>query len=286
MPTPQEEFQMVMVPQYGSSWEHSAQGWVPSADTIFFTLVAAMAVRPWIIPAGEYERAPNPVLAKDVPMPGTYAPVEAAPQNLIDVTMAPLARFFGPSSYTANAIDVSRFVLIVGSFLGVVTATGAIKTGVPQAMRKLKGREKSMIPIMMALLAAGGTIYGMAEATLSFYALLIPIMIAAGCVALTSVGIVMLGAGGGVMDWGISSQGWWMVEISGLFLGASILIGTLGWLHEKVFTNTFVEGTRDLLGVALVIGRGPNNRWLRFVWPLLVIFSLISVALLSATVTL
>jgi uncharacterized ion transporter superfamily protein YfcC len=38
----------------------------------------------------------------------------------------------------------------------------------------LKGREKWMIPILMALFAAGGTIYGMAEESLAFYALIIP----------------------------------------------------------------------------------------------------------------
>ena len=44
-----------------------------------------------------------------------------------------------------------------------------------------------------------------------------------------------------VMVWGVSSQGWWMAEMSALFLGASIVIGTLGWLGEKVFTDAFVD---------------------------------------------
>ena len=57
-----------------------------------------------------------------------------------------------------------------------------------------------------------------------------------------------------VMVWGVASQGWWMAEMSAFFIGASILIRTLGWLGEKVFTNAFVEGACDFLGVALVIG--------------------------------
>jgi uncharacterized ion transporter superfamily protein YfcC len=36
-----------------------------------------------------------------------------------------------------------------------------------------------MIPFLMALFALGGTTYGMAEETLAFYVLLIPVMIAA-----------------------------------------------------------------------------------------------------------
>ncbi|MGB5865787.1 MAG: YfcC family protein [Sulfitobacter sp.] len=344
---------MVKPPNYGTPDEQMAQGWFPTAYTILFVLVVAMAALTWVIPAGEYERATNTALGKEVPVPGTYATVEAAPQGLLDVLMAPIAGFYDPVEYTANAIDVSLFVLIVGGFLGVVTATGAINTGIAQAMKRLEGREKWMIPIMMALFAAGGTTYGMAEETLAFYVLLIPVMIAAGYDALTGVAIIMLGAGVGVigstinpfstaiasnaagitfaqgmtlriiilglswfaavafvmryaarvrlnpsrslvagmkdaneahflknhapdvdthltgmqmvilvlfaatfgvMVWGVASQGWWMAEMSALFLAASIVIGTLGWLGEKVFTNAFVEGARDLLGVALVIG--------------------------------
>jgi uncharacterized ion transporter superfamily protein YfcC len=328
-------------------------GRFPTAYTILFGLIIAMAVLTWIIPAGEYERAANTALGKDAPVPGTYQLVDPVPQTVIKILMAPIAGFYDPSSYEANAIDVSLFVLIVGGFLGVVTATGAINTGVAQAMRKLKGREKWMIPIMMALFAAGGTTYGMAEETLAFYVLLIPIMIAAGYDALTGVAIIMLGAGVGVigstinpfstaiasdaagvpftqgmalrfailglswlaavafvmryaervrrdpsqslvadmknaneahflqgpdatpdqrlsfaqiivlwlfaatfgvMVWGVSTQEWWMAEMSALFLGSSIVIGTIAWLGEKVFTSAFVEGARDLLGVALVIG--------------------------------
>ncbi len=344
---------MVMPPHDGPNPKPVTPSRFPTAYTILFSLVVAMAALTWIVPAGEYERAANTTLAKDVPVPGTYAPVEAAPQGFFDVLLAPIAGFYDPASYEANAIDVSLFVLIVGGFLGVVTATGAINTGVAQAMRKMEGREKWMIPIMMGLFAAGGTTYGMAEETLAFYVLLIPIMIAAGYDALTGVAIIMLGAGVGVigstinpfstaiasnaagiaftegmalrlvilglswiaavvfvmryaarvradptrslvaqmkaeneahflqkhaafdgetlsglqsvililfaatfvvMVWGVSSQGWWMAEMSALFLAASILIGTLGWLGEKAFVQAFVEGARDLLGVALVIG--------------------------------
>src|SRR5690606_10308162 len=63
----------------------------------------------------------------------------------------------------------------------------------------LKGREKWMIPVLMALFAFGGTTYGMAEETLAFYVLLLPIMIAAGYDAVAAVAIILLGAGVGVL---------------------------------------------------------------------------------------
>ena len=113
-------------------------------------------------------------------MAGSYAPTDANPQGVFDVILAPIAGFYDPDSYAANAIDVSLFVLIIGGFIGVVTATGAIDAGIARAMVRLKGRENWMIPFLMALFALGGTTYGMAEETLAFYVLLIPVMIAAG----------------------------------------------------------------------------------------------------------
>ena len=57
-----------------------------------------------------------------------------------------------------------------------------------------------------------------------------------------------------VMIWGVSLGGWWMAEMSGLFLFAGIGIGLVGRLGEKGLVEAFVGGARDLLGVALIIG--------------------------------
>ena len=324
----------------------------PSAFTILFALIVIVAGLTWIIPAGQYDRVANEALGKDAPVPGTYQTVEGDPQGFLDALRAPIAGFYDPASYAANAIDVSLFVLIIGGFLGVVNRTGAINTGITAAMLRMKGRERWMIPILMALFAAGGTTYGMAEETLAFYAILIPVMIAAGYDAVTGVAVILIGAGIGVlgstinpfattiasnaagipftdglylrlailavgwlvcvafvmryaarikadpsrsivadrrddnarhflgagaavsatlsgkqkivlilfaatfavMIWGVSSQGWWMAEMSMLFLGAALVIGTFGWIGEKPFVEAFVDGARDLLGVALIIG--------------------------------
>src|SRR5690554_2812414 len=121
------------------------------------------------------------------------------PQGFMEVMLAPTAGFYDPDSYVANAIDVALFVLFLGGFLGVMNATGAIDTGIRSAMRHLKGREVWMIPILMSLFAIGGTTYGMAEETLAFYAILIPVMMAAGYDVVTGVAIILIGAGIGVL---------------------------------------------------------------------------------------
>jgi len=57
-----------------------------------------------------------------------------------------------------------------------------------------------------------------------------------------------------VMIWGVSTQDWWMARMGALFLGAAIVIGVIARLGEKKLTGSFVDGARDLLGVALIIG--------------------------------
>lgn len=326
----------------------------PTAYTILFLLIVFVAALTWIIPAGKYDRVMSEEVGREVAVPGTYQVVEAKPQGFVDVILAPTSGFYNPDSYVANAIDVALFVLFLGGFLGVMNATGAIDTGIRSAMRRLEGRELWMIPILMTLFAFGGTTYGMAEETLAFYAILIPVIISAGYDAVTGVAIVMVGAGIGVlgstinpfatviaanaasipftdglglrlilligglvicavyvmryakrvkedpsrsvvakqwdahreyflqshdsslekstltgiqsivlvifaltfavMIWGVSSQDWWMAQMGGLFMGVAILIGVIGRLGEKKLTESFVDGARDLLGVALVVG--------------------------------
>ncbi len=63
----------------------------------------------------------------------------------------------------------------------------------------------------------------------------------------------------GVIPWsdlGISvpTWWWWFPEMTANFLFFGILIGVIGKLSEKDLVNTFVDGARDMLGVALIIG--------------------------------
>lgn len=325
----------------------------PTAYTILFLLIILMAGLTWVIPAGKFDRVQNAAVGREVAVAGTYKTVDPNPQGFVSILLAPTAGFYDPDSYAANAIDVSLFVLFLGGFLGVVNATGSIDTGIKAAMRKLKGREVWMIPILMSLFALGGTTYGMAEETLAFYPLLIPAMLVAGFDTMTAVAVILLGAGIGtlgstinpfatviasnaagvaftqgmvirfvlllgglaiciafvtryalrvkadpsrsvvaaqadsnrqvflsgagavandrlssiqslvlalfaatfvVLIWGVSSQGWWMAQMGALFLGMAILIGLVTRMGEKRLTSTFVDGARDLLGVALIIG--------------------------------
>ncbi|WP_223509203.1 YfcC family protein [Rahnella sp. GSA61A] len=324
----------------------------PSAYTILFVLIALVAGLSWIIPAGQYDMAMNVGLGKEVPVSGTYHAVTGNPQGLVDIFLAPIDGLYNHTTGQAGAIDVALFILIIGGFLGIVTKTGAIDAGIERVTVRLKGKEEWMIPILMALFAAGGTIYGMAEESLPFYTLLVPVMMAARFDPLVAAATVLLGAGIGtlgstinpfatviaanaagipfthgiglrvailiigwlicviwvmryarkvrrdpslsvvadqwdsnrahflgnrsdellpftgvrkiillifalafvVMIYGVSVKGWWMGEISGVFLAAAILVGLIARMSEEELTSTFIDGARGLLGVALIIG--------------------------------
>ena len=70
-----------------------------------------------------------------------------------------------------------------------------------------------------------------------------------------SFGLMMYG----VIPWedlgvGLPTLWWWFPEMTGLFLLSSIAIGLIARMSETGIAETFVDGARDLLGVALIIG--------------------------------
>ncbi|MGX6445360.1 YfcC family protein [Neobacillus sp. K501] len=168
---------------------------MPTAYTLLFLIIVVIAALTWIIPGGHYDTKVDKATDQEIPVSGTYQQLpsdEQTPQGLWEILNAPINGFF-------DAKDIALFVLVIGGFLGVVMKTGAIDAGVSRVIKKLKGREQWLIPILMVLFALGGTTYGMAEETIAFYPILIPVLIAAGYDALTAVSIIALGAGVGVL---------------------------------------------------------------------------------------
>jgi uncharacterized ion transporter superfamily protein YfcC len=349
--------------------ERKSRFTLPSAYTILFALIVLAAIATWIIPAGTYN-----LNEEGEPIPGTYHEVDAKPSRiLVDSITAPINGLYGIEDETGNinyynsgtlfgAIDVALFIIVIGGFLGVTMKTGAIQAGIARLVRRLAGRERLMIPVLMTVFAIGGTTYGMAEESLAFYVLVITVLIAAGYDALTGAAVVLLGCGIGVLGstinpfatgiasgfadvsisdglfgrlvilivglaigiffvlryadrvkkdpskslvydmkaeneerfraeteggavvltgthklilavfglafavmmygvipWedmgvGIPTWWWWFPEMTGSFLLFAIVIGLIARMGEGQFTGTFVDGARDLLGVALIIG--------------------------------
>ena len=216
---------------------------LPSAYTILFALIVLAAIATWFVPAGTYE-----LNKAGEPIPGTYHEVKSNPQRvLVDSLTAPLNGLYGIENNKGNinyynegrlfgAIDVALFIIVIGGFLGVTMKTGAIQAGIARLVRRLRGKERWMIPLLMIVFAIGGTTYGMAEESLAFYALVITVMIAAGYDALTGAAIVLLGCGIGTLGSTINP---FATGIASGFAGIPISDGLIGRLI------ILIVGTRD-----------------------------------------
>lgn len=142
---------------------------MPTAYTILILIIIILAIITHLIPSDAVTGA-----------------------KLSDVALAPTGGFL-------NAVDVCVFVLVLGGFLGTMTKTGALDTGIAIVVQKLKGNELLIIPVLMTIFSLGGTSYGMAEETIAFYVLVVGTMFAAGFDTLVGVSVIMLGAGVGVL---------------------------------------------------------------------------------------
>lgn len=159
--------------------------------------------------------------------------------TVADVATAPVKGF-------TDALPVCLFVLILGGFLGIVTETGALDAGIAALVKKLKGNELILIPILMFIFSIGGTTYGMCEETVPFYLLLAATMVAAGFDSLVGAAVVLLGAGCGVLGSTVNpfAVGAAVDSLSGTGIevnqGMIIILGVILWLVTLTISIVFV----------------------------------------------
>ena len=186
---------------------------MPTAYTILFGIILLMILLTWFVPAGQYDYN-----AAGEPIAGSYHRVEDSAQPLTALFTAPVEGFY-------QGIDIAAFILMVGGFLGVIAKTGAIDAGITHIIRKLKGKESLLIPILMCAFALGGTTFGMSEETIAFYPLVLPIMIAAGYDNITAVATILLGAGVGTLGSTVNPFATGIASgFAGISLGSGILL--------------------------------------------------------------
>ncbi|MCM3765797.1 YfcC family protein [Neobacillus niacini] len=233
---------------------------MPTAYTLLFLIIVVIAALTWVIPGGKYDTKVDKATETEIPVSGTYQQLPSAdqtPQGLWEVLNAPINGFF-------DAKDIALFVLVIGGFLGVVMKTGAIDAGVTRVIRKLKGREQWLIPILMTLFAIGGSTYGMAEETIAFYPILIPVLIAAGYDAMTAVTIIAIGAGVGCLGSTVNpfatgiASGFAGVSIGdGMLLRLIILVVTL--IISILFVMRYAKKVKDDPSKSIIANMKEDN---------------------------
>lgn len=355
----------------------------PSPYTVLMLVIVLAAGLTWLLPAGHYdtltydesekvfliyseegssqqpatqsvlnqlgiptqlEKFTSGAIQKPVSIPGTYREVESSPQGILAIFLAPIKGMY-------EVIDIVLLVLMIGGFIGVFNHSGALDEGVAFLARKLQGREGILIVLLTSLIALGGTTFGMAEETLAFFPILVPVFLAAGYDLLVPLAVIFVGSSIGVMasttnpfatiiasdaagiNWtvGLSSRiimlftgvticityilrygravqqdptrsllhgldiqnpfstvhtdktvdqlpwktillltlfggaflimilgvaflGWWLEEMTVVFLIGAILIGLIQRTPDRIFVSEFMNGAKDLLGVCFIIG--------------------------------
>jgi len=156
--------------------------------SVFLIVVAALT---WVLPSGSYAR--QVVNGKTMVVPGTYTTTDGNPQGIVAVLTSPVRGI-------VSAAQIIAFVLLVGGAFSMVTATGALDAALQKIIalaRKRPKLRKWIIPLLMTIFSFAGGTFGMAEETLVFILITLPLARSMGYDDIVGVAIPFLGAGAG-----------------------------------------------------------------------------------------
>ncbi len=159
----------------------------PDTLVIIFSFMILFIILTWIVPAGEFDR--ELVNGKNVIIPNTYHKVEQSPK-LIELFIMPIKGF-------VSAAEIIGFILIVGGVFTIINYTGAINAVLFKIIKASKTNptlKKMVIPIIMFFFSLGGATFGMAEETLVFIMITIPLSISLGYDAIVGISVAFVGA--------------------------------------------------------------------------------------------
>lgn len=197
--------------------------------TIVFLVLILAAIGTWLLPTGKYDtirydqdkfiiegpdsrkevsatqevldslgihtelaKFENGDIFKPVTIPGTYQNLESEPQGIFDIVIAPIEGMI-------ETADIIILVLMIGGLIAVYNKSGVLAMAIGSLTQKLKGKESILIVVLMLVMAAGGTSFGMAEETIAFYPILVPAFILAGFDLLIPLAVIFIGCHIGVM---------------------------------------------------------------------------------------
>lgn len=162
---------------------------VPHVFVILFLVIVLSALASYLITPGAYDRVENDK-GRLVVVDGTYHPVEAEPAGFMDVFQ---------SVYTGmtKASDIIFYIFIVGGAFGILRATNVIEGAVGSISSRMGGREKLLIPVFMVFFSLGGAMLGLAEETIPYITILVPLMLRLGFDSMTGAAVVLLGTSAG-----------------------------------------------------------------------------------------
>lgn len=142
--------------------------------------------------SNQIEKFQDGSINKAVAIPGTYETMEQNPQGIKAILLAPIQGIY-------DSIGIILFVFMIGGVIGVINESGAINAGISALSKATKGHEYLLIVFVTFLITLGGTTFGLAEETIAFYPILIPVYLAAGYDALVCIAAIYMGSSIGSM---------------------------------------------------------------------------------------
>ncbi|MCF6464006.1 YfcC family protein [Clostridium sp. Cult1] len=204
----------------------------PTAFTVLFIVLILASILTYIVPAGLYEKLEYDAeenvfiktdqegstetlpatqetldslninmdlekfteggIRKPIAIPDTYRNIEQSPQGLLPTIMSPVEGVM-------DTVDIMVFVLILGGIIGLINKTGTFDAGIAALSKRTKGKEFLLVVVVYALIALGGTTFGLAEETIALYPILMPIFIASGYDAIICIAAIYMGSSIGTM---------------------------------------------------------------------------------------
>ncbi len=241
----------------------------PDALSLMVVCIAIAAVLTWILPAGEFNRVDDAATGRSVVVAGSYHPVERSPVGPFEAVVA-IPKGMGESA------SVIFLVFLVGGGIFVVDRTGVLRRSVSSLLRRTRGREYLVVPLVSAIFTAGGALEGMSEEVVAIIpALLIltrglgypPVAAAAMSLGSAAVGVAFspmnpFGVGIAQKLAGVALLSGWQFRL--VFLLLAFAIWTFGIMRFAARNRVQSEATgdfgaeqmslRDFVLIALVLG--------------------------------
>lgn len=178
---------------------------IPDTYVIIFFVILFAAILTYIVPVGSFKMeevqyiTESGVQTRVVPVPGSFS-------YALDEFGNPLKKgipFFaagGAMSFSnyifeglvsgdkwGTAVGIIAFILITGGAFGIILKTRAVEAGILNMIKKTKGSESVLIPLVFLIFSLGGAVFGMGEEAIPFAMILIPIVVGMGYDSITAI---------------------------------------------------------------------------------------------------
>ena len=165
---------------------------LPHTLVLIYLLVIAVYFLSLVVPSGEFKRVEKTVQGQTrmVTIPGTYQTLDKKPLGPHWLLIAPIRGF-------QDGALIIFLIFIFGGAFAILGRTGAIEASIQKLalfFSRNPRSKKFVIPVLMIVFSLAGGIYGMAEESIPFVLIFIPLALSLGYDSIVGVAIPFLGS--------------------------------------------------------------------------------------------